>query len=142
MTQNAFFFHFFISYAKHYEFDLWKKPVENSEEVMETYILGFFFLTCSDIKKTILFLQVTLLIILYVDIRCWKPNLAHAPDAKKSQFSFRRALCMTFLLKVTLRKKNMYDYRLQESSSHLAFKLCNFLTDDWEKNQEAANNKG
>lgn len=69
MTQNAFFFHFFIFYAKDYEFDLWKKPVENSEEVMETYILVFF-LTCPNIKKTILFLQGTLLIILYVDIRC------------------------------------------------------------------------
>lgn len=35
----------------------------------------------------------------------------------------------------------MYDFRLQERRSHLAFKLCNFLTDDWEKSTEAANSQ-
>lgn len=35
----------------------------------------------------------------------------------------------------------MYDFGLQERRSHLAFKLCNFLTDDWEKNTEAANSQ-
>lgn len=49
---------------------------------------------------------------------------------------------MALKKKVTIRKKNIYDNRLQERGSHLAFKLCNFLTDDWEKNKEAANNKG
>lgn len=61
---------------------------------------------------------------------------------QKSHFSFRRALSVAVFFKVTIRKKKMYDSRLQERGSHLGFKLCNFLTDDWEKNKEAANNKG
>lgn len=36
----------------------------------------------------------------------------------------------------------MYDSRLQERGSYFTSKLCNFLTDDREKNKEAANNKG
>ena len=39
------------------------------------------------------------------------------------------------------KKNSMHDFGLQESESHLAFKLCNFLTDDWEKNKEAANSQ-
>lgn len=35
----------------------------------------------------------------------------------------------------------MYDFRWQERRSHLAFQLCNFLADDWEKSTEAANSQ-
>lgn len=65
----------------------------------------------------------------------------HGPGWKKKIILHLEEHFPWHFKKVTIRKNNMYDFRFQERDSHLAFKLCNFLTDDWEKNTEAANSQ-
>lgn len=54
----------------------------------------------------------------------------HGPGWKKKIILHLEEHFPWHFKKVTIRKNNMYDFRFQERDSHLAFKLCNFLTDD------------
>lgn len=113
----------FCFHIKDFECDFWKKPLEKSEDILATCILllNIYIPSCSsDSSKT--GNQVSKIqshaysrmqknkIILYLG--------EYFPQHLQKSYSWEE------------KKNSMHDFGLQESESHLAFKLCNFLTDD------------
>lgn len=85
------------------------------------------------------------MILVKLEIKYQKSNLMHTPGCKKNRIILYLGEHFPQYLQRSYsqgeKKNSMHDFGLQESESHLAFKLCNFLTDDWEKNKEAANSQ-